>query len=183
MNSIRNPGVAGALVAPRHAGPRSAARTTSGHKARGYPRIGLSLALLIIVLLPACGRRTPPKAPELARPKVIDTLAVERSDTGVQLSWRRPDEYADGTRMPDLGTFTVERAEGDGPFHLIEVLPVTDRERFRKIKRLVYTDTTVTAGERYRYRVISTTLDDYESEASNVVEIQLPLRPGPTGEE
>lgn len=135
------------------------------------PPYRLALALLVLVIFPACGRRTLPKAPELARPEVIDNLAAARSETGVELSWRRPDDYADGTRMPDLGTFSIQRAEGDGPFHTIEILPVGDRERFRKIKRLVFTDTTVTSGERYRYRVLSTTLDDYESEPSNVVEI------------
>lgn len=159
-----DPEVGGTLVAPIRSTRRAIAY---GHEARGY----IQMALALLLILPACGRRTAPKAPELARPEVIANLAATRSDTGVELSWRRPDSYADGTRMPDLGTFSIQRAEGDGPFHTIEILPITDRERFRKIKRLVYTDTTVTAGERYRYRVHSTTLDDYESEPSNVVEI------------
>ena len=136
-----------------------------------------SIAFAVVVLgalLPACGRKTIPKAPELVRPKTIDTLEVLQAETGAKLSWRRPDEYADGSNMPDLGTFTVERAEGDGPFHAIQTLPVTDHERFQKIRRLHYTDSTVSAGTRYRYRVLSSTLDDYVSEPSNVVEFVLP---------
>src|SRR5262245_43748083 len=102
----------------------------------------LAVALCVLVVLPACGRKTPPKAPELVRPEVIDNLDVKHAENGVELTWGRPDEYADGSRMPDLGTFTIERADGDGPFRPIETLEVTDRERFQKIRRLHYTDKT-----------------------------------------
>ena len=115
-----------------------------------------------------------PKAPELVRPETIDSLEVAPSERGPNLSWKRPDDYADGSTMPDLGTFTIERAEGDGPFRPIETLPVTDHQRFRKIRRLHYTDATAVAGTRYRYRILSATLDDYVSEPSNVAEITLP---------
>jgi hypothetical protein len=89
----------------------------------------------------------------------------------VVLTWKRPEDYADGTRMTDLGHFTIERADDEAPFRPIARLDVTDRDRFRKIRRLRYTDATLTSGTRYRYRVLSTTLDNYVSEPSNVVEI------------
>lgn len=141
---------------------------TRSHVAR--QRLCFAL-LLTLAALPACGRKTPPRAPELVRPETIDNLEAKQSETGVVLTWRRPLDYVDRTRMPDLGSFIVERADADGAFHPIQTLEVTDRERFRKNRHLKYTDTTAKLGERYRYRVLSATLDDYVSEPSNVAEI------------
>jgi hypothetical protein len=131
------------------------------------------LFFVCLCFLPACGRRTLPKAPELVRPSTIEDLAVAQTEAGVELSWGRPDKYADGTRMSDLGTFTIERALADAEFQPVETVAVTDRDRFRKIRRLRYTDRTAAPGQRYRYRVLSSTLDDYVSAPSNVVEIEV----------
>jgi hypothetical protein len=133
-----------------------------------------ALLLVFLCFLPSCGRRTMPKAPELVRPATIENLAVAHVETGVELSWGRPNEYVDGARMSDLGSFTIERAEGGGDFRPLETFEVTDRDRFRKIRRLRYIDQSTAPGQRYRYRVLSSTLDDYVSAPSNVVEIVLP---------
>jgi hypothetical protein len=119
----------------------------------------------------ACGRKTPPKPPELVRPATIENLAAEQTAEGIVLTWRRPETYADGTRMDDLGKFTIERSEDGGDFRVLAVLPVNDRDRFRKIRRLRFLDTTAVAGTRYSYRVISATSDNYVSEPSNPAEI------------
>jgi hypothetical protein len=48
---------------------------------------------------------------------------------------------------------------------------VDDRERFRKTKSFSYKDEQLTIGSLYRYRVLAFTLDGYQGEPSNTVEI------------
>ncbi len=128
--------------------------------------------LVCALLLCACGRKGPVKPPELARPAPIADLEARNGAEEIALSWRRPQNYTDGARMLDLGEFRVERAIGDAPdFGIIQVLPITDRERFRQISRFGFADRGVEMGERYRYRVVSVTVDGYASAPSNVVEI------------
>ena len=66
-------------------------------------------------LVPACGRKAPPRSPEDVLPKTIADLAASNVADGIQLSWSRPRTYADGTPMTDLGGFVVERAAGTDP--------------------------------------------------------------------
>ena len=74
--------------------------------------------------------------------------------------------------MTDLGAFQVERAKGvSADFESIALLPVSDRERFRQIKRFRFADRGVEVGEGYRYRVVSSTVDGYVSAPSNEVAI------------
>lgn len=133
--------------------------------------VAVFLFPLILVPCLACGKKTPPRPPELVRPVAIDDLAAEPSEDGIILTWRRPETYADGTRMDDLGRFTVERSDDGAEFRVLAVVPVTDRDRFRKIRRLRFRDTTTLPGRRYRYRVTSATLDEYVSAPSNTAEI------------
>ncbi len=121
--------------------------------------------------VPGCGRKGPVRPPELLAPARIEDLQAVDTPQGVVLSWSRPRTYADGTRMDDLGGFAVERAESDGPFQRIASLPVSDRERFRKIRRFRFLDTAARPGRVYRYRVVSFTTDRYASAPSNAVEI------------
>jgi hypothetical protein len=51
------------------------------------------------------------------------------------------------------------------------MIAVSDRERFRKAKKFTYTDTQLTPGVLYRYRVQAVTLDGDTSGMSNTVEI------------
>lgn len=135
---------------------------------RGARRCGFLLGLA----LAGCGRTGPVKPPELARPAAIGDLQAVNEPEAIVLSWRRPTHYADGARLTDLGNFRVERAAAGAPvFETVAVLPVTDRQRFRQIKRFRFADRGVVAGESYRYRVVSSTVDGYASAASNTVEI------------
>ena len=106
-------------------------------------------------------------------PRPLADLAASNVADGVQVSWSRPQLYADGTRLTDLGGFAVERAVGDAlTYQRIAELEVTDRDRFRQIRRFKYLDRNVTPGGTYRYRVVSFTIDRYFSAPSNAVTIE-----------
>jgi predicted small lipoprotein YifL len=146
-------------------------------------RRAAALALLALLALVSCGRKGPVKPPELARPEPIGDLQAVNEREDIVLSWGRPTRYADRTRMADLGEFRLERSSGDDPaFTTIAVLPVTDRERFRQIKRFRFADRGVTEGVNYRYRVVSATVDGYASSPSNMIAIvrEVPAPPTPT---
>lgn len=134
-----------------------------------------SICLLISAccLLPGCARKAAPRPPEDVLPRPLADLAASNLADGVQLSWGRPQLYMDGERMTDLGGFIVERATGEAfEYQRIAVLEVTDRDRFRQIKRFKHLDRDVTLGVAYRYRVVSFTLDRYFSPPSNAVTIE-----------
>ncbi len=144
-------------------------------------RVDVALCLLpfALCLLPlfttACGRKAAPRPPEDVVPRSLTDLAASNVPEGVQLSWSRPRLYADGTRMTDLGGFVIERAAGpepDAAFARIAVLDVTDRDRFRQVKRFRHLDREVTPGVAYRYRVVSFTVDRYFSAPSNAVTLE-----------
>jgi hypothetical protein len=137
-------------------------------------RAAWTLAFLLPFAFLACGRKAPPRPPEDVVPKTITDLSAKNEAQGIQLSWSRPVAYADGTRMEDLGGFSVERAVGPEPrttFTPLALLEVTDRDRFRPIKRFQYLDSDIQPGMTYQYRVVSSTTDRYLSGPSNVVTV------------
>jgi hypothetical protein len=132
----------------------------------------LSLAFLALLLGSiGCGRRAAPRPPEDVAPQTITDLRAAKTTRGIQLAWSRPRNYVDGSRMPDLGGFVIERTRGTpalGPFERLTVVEVTDQLRFQRSKRFLYVDEQVKAETEYRYRVVSFTLDGYFSEPSNI---------------
>jgi len=124
------------------------------------------------ILLPACGRKTPVRPPELIAPQRIDNLTASNASDGIQLSWHRPTKYADGTRMTDLGGFRVERATPGTPFAPVATIEIADRDRIRQEQRFRWVDPDTQVGETDEYRVISFTTDGYVSQPSNVVTIE-----------
>ncbi len=137
------------------------------------------MTLLLLGLALACGRKTIVKAPELVAPERIDNLTAANAVEGIQLSWRRPERYADGSHMYDLGSFRVERGVGSDVFVAVKTVEVTDRERFQQERRFGWTDTDTVLGQTYRYRVVSETTDGYVSEPSNVAILER-AQPTPT---
>jgi hypothetical protein len=114
------------------------------------------------------------------------TLDVDSKKNTVVLNWGRPQEYVDGSEMDDLGGFVVLRATEEGQdkergFTQVATIAVTDRDRFRKAKKFSYTDTQLTAGVLYRYRVQAVTLDGYASALSNTVELVWKDQPAEVG--
>jgi hypothetical protein len=133
----------------------------------------LLLSACCLLILPGCARKAAPRPPEDVLPRPLADLAASNLADGVQLSWGRPQLYVDGERITDLGGFIVERATGEAlEYHRIAVLEVTDRDRFRQIKRFKHLDRDVELGIAYRYRVVSFTLDRYFSPPSNPVTIE-----------
>lgn len=119
---------------------------------------------LLAGLVMACGQKADPKPPELVQPGAPSGLTASSTPGGIELTWRRPMRYSGGDRMNDLDYFLVERApEAGGPFAELTQVPVTDRDRFRKQRRITWTDASAAAGVHYYYRVTAVTLDDYES--------------------
>lgn len=149
-----------------------------GLDTRGIYGLMLSCVAIVAALffLSACGRKTPVRPPELVAPEPIRGLALEVERTGIKLLWERPQRYVDGSDMDDLGGFVVLRATRNGQsagdsFSQIAIVPVEDRDRFRKARRFSYTDEQLTDGILYRYRVQAFTLDGYYSRPSNTVEL------------
>lgn len=138
-------------------------------------RAGLGLLLIALLgVTAACGRKAQPLPPEDVVPASITDLKAAQTAAGIELSWSRPTTFANGMRLQDLAGFAVDRwAEVgvEGPPNRLVELPVTDRERFRKVKRFTYLDTTTIVGIAYRYRVVSFTDDGYVSGPSNGVTI------------
>ncbi len=135
--------------------------------------------VLVAVLMTGCGVKSPPIPPERAIPQRIVGLEATAEKKGVMLSWARPDQTAGGGKLSDLGSFDVERAENTGAFQQLIEIPVTDQDRFQQQRKFTYLDGGAEVGHHYRYQVISSTLDGYRSEPSNLAEItyQLPKPP------
>jgi hypothetical protein len=126
-----------------------------------------ALVLAALVVLPACGRKGRPIAPELVRPETPEALTAIGTSDGVRLTWLRPLRYSGGQRMNDLGGFVIERAApgegGAAAFAKVGTLELEDQTRFRKERRLEWVDKSVQPGQRYLYRVTAVTLDGYRS--------------------
>ena len=120
----------------------------------------------------ACGHKSRPVAPELVRPEAAEELTAIATPDGVRLGWLRPLRYSGGQRMNDLRGFVIERAMAAGSFVKIGRLELEDQTRFRKERRLEWTDKDVHPGERYLYRVTAETLDGYRSAPAGPVAIQ-----------
>lgn len=122
-----------------------------------------------------CGRKAVLRAPEEVLPQTIGDLTASDMVDGIQLAWSRPRTYVNGGRMTDLSGFVIERATTSDPrpaFARINVLEVTDRDRFRQVKHFRYLDRETKVGTQYSYRVVSFTVDRYFSAPSNVVTLE-----------
>ncbi len=98
---------------------------------------------------------------------------MTQAPDGIELTWTRPTEYVDGSRMLDLAGFEIQRSDPDenGKFQKHAVIEVTDRDRFRQARKFRYLDQEAVPSHPYSYRVVSFTLDGYLSAPSNVATI------------
>jgi len=143
--------------------------------------VGVPLAAAaFLVTASGCGRKTDVKPPQLVAPQAIKKLAATNEEKGIRVSWERPSEYVDGSAMHDLAAFRIERSLADGPFQQLRQVEVTDRDRFRQIRRFRLMDAGVEPNQHYRYRVVSFTLDGHVSAPSNIVEIERIVPPPST---
>ena len=135
----------------------------------------LTLALVIGALasavFPGCGVKSQPIPPEAARPEKIASLEAANAKDGVRLTWDRPENYAGGAKMKDLGSFSISRADEAKPAQKIGDIQVTDQGRFQVQNTFTFIDGSTILGKTYHYQVTSSTTDGYVSEPSNDVTI------------
>jgi hypothetical protein len=146
-----------------------------------------SLAVLVLMafglLYAGCGIKSRPLPPEQVRPERTTDLEAVSVVNGIRLRWSRPERYTGGQRLRDLGKFEILRAAGGGEPHVIADIAVTDRQRFRQQHHFIYLDQDTRIGQRYRYQIISLTLDGYESKPSNQAEAVRTVPPPPPNPE
>ncbi len=145
---------------------------------RGAPTTSAILIFAAAISLgTACGRKTDVRPPHFVVPSVVEGLAAENELRGVKLRWKRPTRYADGSQMLDLDGFRIERRRPCCAFIKLADVPVEDRTRFQRANSFDYVDERVEVGELYSYRVVAITVDRYESDPCEPVQIQrrLPL--------
>ena len=138
-------------------------------------RVAALLLAAVAGALPACGKKNYPIAPELVRPELPENLTAVSTPEGVRLGWLRPLRYTGGGRMNDLDGFQIERAPGEGAapvFRKVGTLTLEDQDRFRKERRLEWTDKSAEPGARYLYRVSAFTLDGYWSPPAGPVDVR-----------
>ncbi|MGH7923886.1 MAG: hypothetical protein ACREQH_04755, partial [Candidatus Binatus sp.] len=112
-----------------------------------------------------------PIPPEAARPEKILALEAVNAKEGIRLTWDRPDNYAGGAKMNDLGGFSLSRAEEGKPVEKIGDIQVHDEGRFQVQRTFTFIDGSTIMGKTYHYQVTSNTTDGYVSEPSNDVTI------------
>src|ERR1700687_6371224 len=142
-------------------------RSASARRMKPFAALVICVALANLGWL-GCGVKSVPIPPEAARPEKIQNLAGSSSKDGIRLTWSRPENYAGGQKMRDLGGFTIARSSGDAPFQKIGEIQVNDQGRFQVERTFTYTDKETELGSTYRYQVISNTTDGYHSEPSNI---------------
>ncbi len=141
-------------------------------------RSWIVVAAVLTAVVAGCGAKSRPIPPELTHPERVNDLSAKPDPNGIRLTWSRPMKYSGGASLSDLAGFRLLRAEGDGPLAEIAQLPIADQERFQKVRRFAYVDTTAQMGHRYRYMMIAETTDGYQSAPSNVVQ-QTRAQPAP----
>lgn len=155
------------------------------------------LALLALLVLPACGRKGPPVAPEVRVPMPPTTLAATVHAGEIALTWGNPTRRADGSRLRDLDAVTLWRVVDQGAgaakpailsgdrvvgytrvvvIDLARPAPaVVDRNQVQYVDRADLND-----GTRYTYVVTATDFQDRTSAPSprlSVVYITAPKPP------
>jgi len=140
------------------------------------------LFFLAFLLVVSCGRKGPPRAPELAVPETIKDLKAEAGGGGIALTWSRPTRYLDGKSLDDLAGFVIFRKEitqacpeCPAPYRQRVTLNVEDQQKFIKKQKFRYVDGELTPQVNYVYRVFSRLMDGSLSDPSN--EAKLAWRP------
>ncbi len=139
--------------------------------------LALTIAALASVAFLGCGVKSPPISPAAASPERILGLEAVNAKDGIRLSWERPESYAGGQSMRDLGGFTISRAQEGKPLEKIGDIQVHDEGRFQVQHTFTFIDGATIAGKTYHYQVTSNTTDGYVSQPSNDVTI---VRKGPS---
>jgi fibronectin type III domain protein len=142
-------------------------------------RLAVLLVAAVALLAPGCGHKNSVIAPELVRPEPPTEFNAASTPDGVRLTWTRPTRYTGGSRMRDLGSFRIERADTERTpleFSFAGELEMKDQTRYRQARRLEYFDKDVIEGHEYVYRVRARTTDGYDSPWSGPARVR--FKPG-----
>jgi hypothetical protein len=133
--------------------------------------LALTITALANIVFLGCGVKSPPIPPEAARPEKIMGLEAANAKDGIRLTWDRPELYAGGQKMKDLGGFSITRTMEGAPVEKVGEVEVHDEGRFQVQNTFSFIDGSTIMGKTYHYRVTSSTTDGYVSEPSNDVTI------------
>jgi hypothetical protein len=104
-------------------------------------------------LTAACGVKGAPRPVEDTAALAPSYLKAQRTGTGVELQWSRPEESVDGTELFDLIGFDIERRRpGVGRFEAIHRFATDDTDRLRPRQSFRYDDDSA-ADLAWEYRV------------------------------
>jgi hypothetical protein len=150
--------------------------TLTGRRALALAAIGLALAI------GACGRKSPPVAPERRVPMAVSDLEAVLRNGVVELAWTAPRRRVDNSKLIDPGVTRLFRTEDSGQGEPRPAMLVNDRivgyAEIVSFKvgdpaaptaqrgRFTYTDRNLTLGHRYTYVVTSTDLEGRTSAPS-----------------
>jgi hypothetical protein len=132
-----------------------------------WPLFVFTIAAVANLVFLGCGVKSMPIPPEAARPEQILGLEAANAKEGIRLTWDRPELYAGGSKMKDLGGFTILRAQEGKPVEKIGDIQVHDEGRFQVQNTFNFIDGDTIMGKSYHYQVTSNTTDGYVSAPSN----------------
>ncbi len=131
----------------------------------------LTIAALANAAFLGCGVKSQPISPEAARPEEIVSLEATNTKEGIRLTWDRPELYAGGGKMRDLGGFAISRTQEGKHAEKVGEIEVHDEGRYQVQNTFEFIDGSTVLGKTYHYVVTSHTTDNYVSEPSNDVTI------------
>jgi uncharacterized protein len=165
----------------------------TGARRRARP---LLAAVLVLLALPACGRKGPPVAPERRLPQPVSDLQGAVRGGGIELSWTVPPRRVDNTRLLDPGLARVFRADATGQGEPRAALLKDDRvpgyTEVATVKlsdppsplvrggRVVLTDRrNLTLGRRYTYVIVTADTQGRSSAPSRRLTLTFGAAPEP----
>jgi len=134
-------------------------------------RLAACLGLAALALT-ACGKKSPPVAPEQRAPQPVADLAGEVDESSIVLSWTPPNRRVDNTRQRDFTVMRIFRVEDSGAGEpkaamltdgriagyeeIVAIRSAEPEPAVRRGLRLAYADRkALTYGRRYTYVVVT----------------------------
>lgn len=130
---------------------------------RGSRGLALAGLILVLCLLPACGRRAAPLPPLPTVPQAAGSLAAVVEENAILVTWARPTRNQDGTPLQNLAAFRLFRAMEGPPaapapasptFSLLATIRAEHPDNAAVLgDQYAFRDDTAQAGLRYAYKI------------------------------
>jgi len=136
------------------------------------------LFLMVVFSLVACGKRGPLVPPESLVPAAIRDLKVDQKGNRFLVCWSEPSKLESGSKLEGIAGFRVFRREVLPPDQDCEDCPSAyllqrnvDPEYLQDVfhigSRYCFSDTELTDGKTYQYKVITVDADGVSGKDSN----------------